>query len=313
MEDIAGKPAPLVSISCITFNHAGYIRDALEGFLMQKTSFPFEILINDDASTDGTADIIHEYENRYPDLIFPIYQAENQFSKGLRGLSSRFNVPRARGKYIAICEGDDYWIDPLKLQKQVDFLEANPEYNMCWTRFKILEEDTGNLTIDKNEKYFEGNEDRVEFDLEKFYKGWHIGMQTVVFKKEIYNTGYFTRYKTARDIHLVTELLMNGKGACLNFFGAVYRQHEGGIYTPVSKLEKSKSGYLSYREIYLHFKNEKFLKLKYISFGKAYADHLLEAGRLDEGLKIAYELSKVEGNADYFFKILKAAARRFFS
>jgi len=89
---------------------------------MQKTTFPFEILIHDDASTDGTADIIREYEVKYPDIIKPIYQTENQYSRGINPYLA-FVYPRAQGKYIALCEGDDYWIDPLKLQKQVEFLE----------------------------------------------------------------------------------------------------------------------------------------------------------------------------------------------
>ncbi len=120
---------PLVSISCITFNHENYIRDAIESFLMQKTTFLFEILIHDDASTDGTTAIIKEYELKFPDLIKPVYQTENQYSKGVK-ISQTYNWPRARGKYIALCEGDDYWTDPLKLQKQVDFLEENNEYGV---------------------------------------------------------------------------------------------------------------------------------------------------------------------------------------
>jgi glycosyltransferase involved in cell wall biosynthesis len=121
----------VISICCITYNHEPYIRQCLEGFMMQKTNFPFEVLIHDDASTDGTADIIRRYESKYPDIIKPIYQKENQYSKGVE-ISSTFNYPRAKGKYMAVCEGDDYWIDPLKLQKQVDFLENNPEYSMCF-------------------------------------------------------------------------------------------------------------------------------------------------------------------------------------
>ncbi|WP_455508880.1 glycosyltransferase [Butyricimonas paravirosa] len=127
------KGLPLVSIDCITYNQAPYIRQCLDGFLMQKTDFLFEILVHDDASTDGTSDIIREYEMNYPDLIKPIYQKENQYSKGI-GISATFQFPRAKGKYIAMCEGDDYWIDPLKLQKQVDFLEKNSSYGMIFSR-----------------------------------------------------------------------------------------------------------------------------------------------------------------------------------
>ncbi|MFK2238497.1 glycosyltransferase family 2 protein [Bacteroides fragilis] len=108
---------PLVSIFCITYNHSSYIRQCLDGFLIQKTNFPFEVLIHDDASTDDTAGIIKEYEAKYPDIIKPIYQVENQYSKGL-DINIVYNLPRARGKYIAMCEGDDYWIDPLKLQNK---------------------------------------------------------------------------------------------------------------------------------------------------------------------------------------------------
>src|SRR5690554_1582208 len=102
---------PVVSICCITFNHGKFIREALEGFLSQKTNFCFEVLIHDDASTDDTATIIKEYASRFPNIIKPIFQKENQYSKGIRGMNRRFNFPRAKGKYIAMCEGDDYWID----------------------------------------------------------------------------------------------------------------------------------------------------------------------------------------------------------
>ena len=119
----------LVSVHCLTYNHEKYIADAIDSFLMQKTNFKFEILIHDDASTDRTADIIREYEKRYPDLIKPIYQTENQYSKDMS--VNQINMKRATGKYIAICEGDDYWIDPYKLQKQVDYMEKHPECSLC--------------------------------------------------------------------------------------------------------------------------------------------------------------------------------------
>lgn len=124
------KDETMVSIICNAYNHEKYIRDALDGFVMQKTDFPFEVLVHDDASTDRTADIIREYEKRYPNIIKPIYQTENQYSKGC-GAVGKIQRARATGKYIALCEGDDYWTDPLKLQKQVDAMERHLEVDIC--------------------------------------------------------------------------------------------------------------------------------------------------------------------------------------
>lgn len=114
----------LVSICCAVYNHEKYLRQCLDGFIMQKTSFEFEVLVHDDASTDHSADIIREYEEKYPKIIKPIYQEENQYSKGIR-VSSTYLYPKAKGKYIALCEGDDFWIDDQKLQMQVNALEEN--------------------------------------------------------------------------------------------------------------------------------------------------------------------------------------------
>ena len=128
----------LVSISCITYNHGKYLRDALEGFLMQKCDFKYEILIHDDASTDDTAEIIREYEARFPDIIRPVIQKENQYSRGVRNISGVFNFPRARGKYIAMCEGDDFWTDPEKLSIQAGYMEEHPECAMTLHSAKIM-------------------------------------------------------------------------------------------------------------------------------------------------------------------------------
>jgi glycosyltransferase involved in cell wall biosynthesis len=129
---------PLVSIRCITYNHKKYITDAIEGFLMQEMDFPFEILIHDDASTDGTGDIIRHYQAKHPDLIRVVFQTENQYQQGNK--PSRILQNMARGKYTALCEGDDFWIDPNKLQKQVNFLEANPEFTLCAHDINIVDE-----------------------------------------------------------------------------------------------------------------------------------------------------------------------------
>lgn len=150
-----------VSVICNAFNHAPYIRDALEGFVMQKTTFPFEVLIHDDASADGTAEIIREYEEKYPDLIKPIYQTENQYSKGVK-IAKTYQIPRAKGDYVAYCEGDDYWTDENKLQKQFDALEAHPEIDICAHGAKRITPNSSKQLKDcapaKNDKVFSPEE-----------------------------------------------------------------------------------------------------------------------------------------------------------
>jgi glycosyltransferase involved in cell wall biosynthesis len=126
----------LVSICSLTYNHALYIRQCLDGLLMQKTNFKYEIIIHDDCSTDGTADIVREYAENYPDIIVPILQSVNQYQNGNPHIWTSFFYPKVRGKYIALCEGDDYWIDPMKLQKQVDYLDTHPDCSMTCSRAK---------------------------------------------------------------------------------------------------------------------------------------------------------------------------------
>ncbi|MBQ4397279.1 MAG: glycosyltransferase [Clostridia bacterium] len=120
----------MVSIYCKAYNHEKYIRQCLDGFVGQETDFRYEIVIHDDASTDRTAEIIREYEAKYPDLMRPIYQTENQYSQRVP-VFTKFMLPVMKGKYIACCEGDDYWTDPHKLQRQVDFLESHEGYSAC--------------------------------------------------------------------------------------------------------------------------------------------------------------------------------------
>jgi glycosyltransferase involved in cell wall biosynthesis len=120
---------PLVSICCVTYNHEKFIAQCLDGFVMQKTDFSFEILVHEDASTDRTAQIVKEYEAKYPHLFRCVYQTENQFLK--QNTLINILMPMARGQYIALCEGDDYWTDPLKLQTQVKYLEQNQNVSIC--------------------------------------------------------------------------------------------------------------------------------------------------------------------------------------
>ena len=118
-----------VSVICTCYNQIDYISDALDGFVSQQCTFPFEVIVHDDASSDGTADVVLRYATKYPNLIVPIIQSENQHSKGVSGID--IGISHARYSYIALCEGDDFWIDPFKLQKQFDFMESHEDYSLC--------------------------------------------------------------------------------------------------------------------------------------------------------------------------------------
>ncbi len=170
-----------VSILCLTYNHEKYIRKCLEGFVSQKTNFEYEVLIHDDASTDKTAEIIREYELKYPHLIKPIYQKENQYSQGVK-ISKTFQYPRAQGEYLAWCEGDDCWTDEFKLQKQVDFLDRNRDYSVCAHRVCMNNLKTGLKTnIPKI------SEDR-DYSAEEIIKGGALfQLSSLVFRKELHD------------------------------------------------------------------------------------------------------------------------------
>ena len=221
----------IVSVSCITYNHAPYIRACLDGFLMQKTSFVFEILIHDDCSTDGTREIIEEYSKKYPDIIFPIFQTENQYSKGVRGMMARFNFPRSRGKYIALCEGDDYWSDPYKLQKQVDFLEANTDFSICFHNMKILNESNPSAIEFTNSK----DQESVSSILDLASKGNFMFTASVVFKKP---KDGFPNWLTDLPIGDYAIHLFNAQFGKIKFLDqvmGVYRIHAGGVWGSFSK------------------------------------------------------------------------------
>jgi len=140
---ITSEVKPLVSIVCLTFNQEEYIAQALDGFVAQRTDFPYEIIVHDDASTDGTLAIVREYQGRYPDLITIIEQSENIYSKGVRVPALVFSY--AKGRFIAYCEGDDYWCDPNKIQLQAEILLSNPRCGAVFTNQNVLYQDSGIL------------------------------------------------------------------------------------------------------------------------------------------------------------------------
>ena len=219
---------PVVSICCLVYNHEPFLRECFEGFVMQKTTFPIEILVHDDASTDHSADIIREYTVQYPDLFKPIYQTENQYSKGVK-VSATFQFPRAKGKYIALCEGDDYWTDPYKLQKQVDFLESHPEYVMCSHRYKSFSQSEHRFNTP-------GKNVSPVYDLQYLiHGGWNFHPLTVMFRRKSLNIETFNKYAHTMDAILFYAILKTGPGYCLEDVMAVYRLHSGGVWSQVGQ------------------------------------------------------------------------------
>ena len=202
--------------------------------MMQQTNFPFEVLIHDDASTDGTTEIIQEYAEKYPDIIKPLYEEENQWVKGRRG-SAVFNFPRAQGKYIALCEGDDYWTDPLKLQKQVDSLESHPDYVMCSHRFKILERE-------RYEEDWYSTASDVVYDINDLIRGeWYHHPLTVMFRSDKLDIEEYSQYPYTMDAVLFFHLLKKGPGIMLNEDMAVYRIHTGGVWSGINQENRLKN------------------------------------------------------------------------
>lgn len=213
MEDI------MVSIICTAYNHAKYIRDALDGFIKQKTDFAFEVLVHDDASTDGTADIIREYEKKYPDIIRPIYQTENQYSKGI-GIVKTYLFPKVKGKYVAVCEGDDYWTDELKLQKQVNVLEAHPEIDGCAHKIEVRRASDGRII-----KYKAPEKRDTVISAEKVIGGGggFVGTNSLMYRKEIINRNY--NFSSVLSFDYVTQIKISLRGGLLylNDCMGVYR------------------------------------------------------------------------------------------
>lgn len=242
---------PLVSICCVTYNHAPFIRQCLDGFLMQK-GVDFEILIHDDCSTDGTTEIIREYAEKYPDLIFPLYETENQFCKPGRESMDFYNYRRAQGKYIALCEGDDYWTDPLKLQKQVEFMEANPDYSVCFHTFRnhIVQTDEYLEPAPTQLLRDNGNPEGMDITMDMHIHKWYTQPMTMLFRLSSFSFEWQKQYKYYRDTHEIYHLLKVGKCRLLNFDGGVYNVHGGGIVSMKSTKETITIALAQAKEIY---------------------------------------------------------------
>lgn len=287
---------PLVAIKCLVYNHEPYLRDCLEGFVMQQTNFPFVAIVHDDASTDGSAAIIREYEEKYPDIIKSIYETENQYSKRNGSLGRIMNAATdATGaKYVAMCEGDDYWTDPLKLQKQVDFMEANPECGLCYTDYSKC--NSGGELIEDSHYMKSGDQPILTFEDHLFRQGY-IAPMTWLYRKDVYESITDNMLKGTSDGSYVValEFFCNSKVAFLPINTATYRVSPGSASRPLSLF-----GLFKYRKgVY----NTELEYIKRYTNNQWYLSFVLQQS-INELYPIAVELQDTE-YIDWCHKICK--------
>lgn len=280
----------MVTIQCLAYNHKPYIRQCLDGFVMQKTNFRFEAIVHDDASTDGTASIIREYAEKYPNIIKPIFETENQYSKR-DGSIGRIMKEHTHGKYIAMCEGDDYWTDSNKLQRQIDFLEREASYSFVCHRYNILEQNTGKYLKEYAYNYYKKDEN-LEITLDLYAKTWVTQIMSTVIRTDIYNKiiPKIKQYKYSRDVHIFYHLLKEGKGMSLNCNMGVYRWHDGGVASPLRADKRYMLAYEIYKELYEKNKDN-IIKYKLVynicNYVKSVPMSSTSYSLFKEGLKLA--------------------------
>lgn len=232
---------PVISVCCLAYNHEPYIRQALDGILMQKTEFPFEVIIHDDASTDHTAGIIREYEEKYPNIIKPIYQEKNQCSQGIKILKE-WLFPRANGKYIAWLECDDFWTDSYKLQRQVSYMEIHPECSGTFHAANWLVDEK----IVKDDRHFDGECDVTPQQV-ILGGGEYCASASLCFRTQ-YALDYphFREIANVGDYPLQILLALRGKFHYFPQIMSCYRLGHAGSWTAMTR-EDSEKRYVSLR------------------------------------------------------------------
>lgn len=271
----------VVCVRCFTYNHRSYIIDALNGFCIQRTNAPFVCTIVDDASTDGAQEVVQRYLSEHFDLSDPevarIEDTDNYvlifarhkinihcFFAVLFLKYNHYRIKKSKylyisqwldnSKYTAICEGDDYWVFPNKLQVQVDFLDTNPNISYLCSRYNILNVNSGTITLAPN-FYFDKieNNEKKYFIFQRdtpFLYGWITKTLTCMYRSVDFDRDYLVRYKYYRDVHLVYSLLSKGDGACFSYIGGVYRVNPLSTFGGKTKLEQATQNYYVYEELY---------------------------------------------------------------
>lgn len=304
---------PTVSVFMMAYNHEKYIAEAIEGVLMQRTNFDFDIVIGEDCSTDNTRQIIIYYQQKHPGK-FKLLLHE----RSIGAMSNQIAVLKAcQGKYIALCEGDDYWTDPYKLQKQVDFLEANEGYSMCGHRFQYFYQETGEFKMDYFEKMFSNNQKQTTLTLENFYCGLIPQILTLMIRRDALDINHILKFKNAIDVVLYYCLFKNGNAGILDFVGGVYRKHDNGVYSRLNSYGELKRDTHIFQDLY---KVENTIELQAIYLNKLKAflyqyfkyEKKLNICLLNELIKDFHKIEKSNKTKLYIhIRLIKALTIRF--
>ena len=295
----------MVCTRCSTYNQASYILDALNGFAMQETTFPVVSVIVDDASTDNEPQVILDYFNEnfavndasvayqeetdYGRIFYAQHKKnkncyfailllkENHYSqrKSKRPYLSRW---QDNAKYIALCEGDDYWTNPHKLQKQVDFLELHPDYSLCCHRFKIFYEASGEWGDDYGTKAFEVNPgvDGIDVTNEENFRTRLTWTLTLCYRKDAADRIVWPPYKYGgRDFNFHYHLLKQGYGWCFSDYMGVYRKHNGGVWSQLSSIDGAKVRLNCYRDLQKYNQEDNIITECYLEWLDRFFDDIV--------------------------------------
>lgn len=244
---ISDDVLPLVSVLMLAYNHEAHIRQAVESILAQESHFHFEVIIGEDCSRDKTREICFDYQKRYPEIVRVVFSEENV---GMHRNFARI-WHRAKGKYIAVCEGDDYWIDPKKLAKQASWMEAMPEFSLCGTYTKMIRE-TGISSWSK-EGLIGPAVIKERYTLEDLISTYSFHFSSIMLRKEIvrFPLWFWDVYCVDRTLYLLCA--ESGSVGFLPEITSVYRLHEGGIWSPSDNLSKASKGIRLFENIDRHF------------------------------------------------------------
>lgn len=297
----------LISVKCLTFNHEFNIERCLDSILSQVTEYHFEIVIHDDCSTDNTQKIICDYQQKYPSIIKPILQSANTYSQNpiLPGLTA---LKACSGNYVAICEGDDYWVDTKKLEKQVLFLKENPSYTLTVSGYYEYDTSCGkNNTILLSPATSQKNEKGFTFTLNDIRHRWYYSTLTAFFVLSPDLIKKLEKYKYLRDVHLLYHLLKTGDGFYFSEIFGTYNIHSSGVFSGISKLRKSEEHYLLYKEMWEMDKDD---VLRYIYF-RVYLKHIVNVLKFNFNfssfkwalMNIPSSLSLIRGIKDFLYMV----------